>query len=493
MNESTYSTVPRPAPEPDRPLTWHDAAAPALALFLSILYWNIFDLETMFDALPGLGIPVFAAAFFAAALVITGKRFTAESGFLMGAGLLLAVSCALYAHAGLTILNCFAILLLSAMATFSLSGQSRYGVLNLRAIPETVRLSFLALFTRIDRPFRAAKQCSRRDTGTLLRIAATVLGTAVLLAIVLALLASADMVFGSFFDGIAERLREFSFGTILWHIVRAVVLALLFASGLCFLRDPAPPVREKSRSAAERRALPFLIPVLALDAVYAVFCVIQLRYLFGGAEAAAMAGGWAEYARAGFFQLVAVAVIDLALCLFGTDEARFAGKGGAALRVADAVLLLLTAVILVSAWYRMHLYIAAFGLSVLRLMTLWGMLVIALGLLIAGWKLFRPSFGFWRVFSAAAVVSWTLLNLAGPAKQVANYNVDAYLDGRLPQADVDYLWELGCDARPAVERLLAESDEYDADARNALTAFDAEAHDAAKHWSTRTWSANHGR
>ena len=489
MNESEYNHASLPVPAPERPFTWHDAAGPALALALSILFWNIFGAETLFESLPGIGIPVYVAAFSAAVLIVTGRRVTGNSGFLMGVSLLLAVSCALHAHAGMTILNCFAILLLSAMATFELSGQSRYSVLELRDIPEAVRLSFIALFTRIDRPFKAAKHCSRRNSGAILRAAAIVLGTLVLLAVVLALLASADMVFGSFFAGIAEWLRELSFGTVLWHIVRAVILALLIASGLTFLRDPAPTQLKRTASGRERRALPFLVPVLTLDLVYVLFCAIQLRYLFGGAEAASMAGGWAEYARTGFFQLVAVAVIDLALCLFGTDADRFADKGGTVLRIADAVMLLLTAVILVSAWYRMHLYIAAFGLSVLRLMTLWGMLMIALGLLLAGGKLVRPDFGFWRVFFAAAVVSWTLLSLAGPAARAADYNVDAYLDGRLPQADVDYLSALGCDARPAVKRLLAESDEYDDAAWNALICFDEEAHDAAQRWSSWKWSA----
>ena len=198
MNESEYSSVRLPAREPERQFTWHDAAGPALALALSILFWNVFSLEYMEDAVPGLGVPIFVAAFFAAVLIVTGRRVTGNGGLLMGASLLLAVSCALHAHAGMTILNCFAILLLAAMATFELSGQSRYSVLELRDIPETVRLSFLALFTRIDRPFKAAKHCSRRDSGAILRAAAITLGTLVLLAVVLALLASADMVFGSF-------------------------------------------------------------------------------------------------------------------------------------------------------------------------------------------------------------------------------------------------------------------------------------------------------
>ena len=489
MNEYRYSAVKRPEPAPDRPVTWHDAAGPVMALVLSLLFWNVFGTERSFVSLPGLGVFVFVAVFFAAVFIQTGGRMNAGGGFLLGASLVLAASCAIYAHEGLTILNCFVILFLAAMATFSLSGQSRRQVTELRAVPEAVMLSVLALFTRIDRPVRAAKQYGKRAGGALLRTAATILGTAVLLAVVLALLASADMVFGSFFTGIEEALRRMSFGTILWRIIRVLVLAAFIASGLCFLRDPAPPVTERVRPDRTYRALPFLVPVLALDIVYAVFCVIQLRFLFGGAEAAAMAGGWAEYARTGFFQLVAVAVIDLVLCLSGAREERFAGQCGFVLRITDAVLLLLTAVILVSAWYRMHLYIRAFGLSVLRLMTLWGMLMIALGLVTAGWKLYRPAFCFWRVFFSAAVITWCLLSLAGPAARVADYNADAWLEGRLPQVDVGYLRVLGCDARPAAERLLAESDEYDEEAGRALALFDEEAREASQHWSSWKWSA----
>ena len=37
------------------------------------------------------------------------------------------------------------------------------------------------------------------------------------------------------------------------------------------------------------------------DRVYAVFCYIQVRYLFGGIETALLQGGYAQYARSGFF------------------------------------------------------------------------------------------------------------------------------------------------------------------------------------------------
>ena len=166
-----------------------------------------------------------------------------------------------------------------------------------------------------------------------------------------------------------------------------------------------------------------------------------------------MAGGWAEYARSGFFQLVAVAAIDLGLVLLGTDAGRFASRGGKLLRAAFGLLLALTAVILFSAFWRMRLYIGAFGMSLLRLMTLWAMAVIAVGILTAGWKLARPGAGFFRAAGGFALASWCLLCLAGPCGMVARYNVNGYVSGQLRELDTVYLRQLGPDALPALSPL----------------------------------------
>lgn len=469
---------------PDTPLTWRDAAGPILALALSLLYWRIFGLDDLAVGYgPGLGIPAFVLAYFTAVIVLVGPRFTRGSAWLTAACLALAVSCALFAYPGLTVLNCFVILLLAAMTTFSLSGQSRFGTADIRDIPEAIRLSILALFTRIDKPFRDAARLGRKNKGAAARAVGTVLVTVILLAAVLALLASADMVFGSFFTGLRERWEALSPGTLLWRVIRTLGLAALIASGLVFIREPAPEVREKAAREKTRTVSPFLAPALALDLVYIVFCAIQLRYLFGGAETASMAGGWAAYARAGFFQLSAVAGINLILCLAGTDAERFAAKGGLVLRIADGLMLALTVVILASAWYRMHLYISAFGLSVLRLMTLWGMLAILAGLFAAGWKLAHPTFAFWRVFFSFALATWCLMCLAGPARQVADYNVDAYLAGRLETVDVSYLRELSADAWPALDRLAEQTEEFDPQIKQVRLSFVSMTHDAQDNWT----------
>lgn len=492
MNENNYVNYstpgeplpPAPAqppvpPEPPAPVTWRDIAAPFLALALSVLFWQTFSFGTVAAGYgPGLGVTVFVLAYFAVAALMLGKRLRPRVGgiLLAAAAVILSVCCALYAHPGIMILNCFIILVTAAMATFSFSDQLTRCGFTLPALPEAFVLSVRALFTRIDRPFRLLRR-GKGNGRAVWRIVLTVLGSLVVLAVVLALLATADMVFGSFFTGIGKWFERQEPFEVIWRIMRTVGLAVFICSGLFFIREGRRPAAETvERPARERHTLPFLLPAVLLDIVYVLFCAVQLRYLFGGAEAAAMAGGWAEYARTGFFQLVAVACIDLALCVIGARWERFSAKGGLVLRIADGLLLVLTAVILLSAARRMQLYIGAFGMSLLRLLTLWGMLVIAVGILAAAWKLIRPDFVFWRVFSGFALGTWCLLCLMNPAGLAANYNVDAYLDGRLPEVDVWYLENLTPDAAPALQRLVDESDAYDGEAGDTLLRLTKELH-----------------
>ncbi|MCD8322985.1 MAG: DUF4173 domain-containing protein, partial [Oscillospiraceae bacterium] len=244
---------------------------------------------------------------------------------------------------------------------------------------------------------------------------------------------------------------------------RTAVLTLVLTSALSFLQkppdaSPAPPRPTPDRA----RLVPtLLLGSVLLDIIYVLFCAVQIRFLFGGREAAVMAGDWAAYARSGFFQLVAVGAINLTVCLAGTDNTCFTARGGRALRAALALLLVCTALILLSAARRMQLYIGAYGLSVLRLTTLFVMAVTLIGLLAAGYKLARPGFSFFKVVGMAALIGWCLLCLANPAGLTARYNVNACLTGQLETVDVEYLESLGTDSLPALSRLEGEAEDDD--------------------------------
>ncbi len=483
-NKSSDIMETNETPAPPPPLTWRDGAIPAMALVMALVFWACFSFVRVLDfGVPHLGVLALVAVHFAAVLVTLGKKakFTGGSVFCMAASLALAVSCAIWDEISFMETNCLAILLLAAMATFGLSGHTVCG--SARAIPEAVALSLLAVFTKLDRPFRSLARLGKRtDKKRLGWAALSLLVTLPVAAVVLWLLASADAVFGSLFDSLRFDLPASS----IWRPVRDVVTALFIASALWYIRET--PVREPAeRPDRPRHVLPFLTVTAVLDIVYIIFCFIQVKYLFGGAAEASMAGGWAEYARTGFFQLTAVAAIDLGLCLLGTDEKRFAARGGVVLRAAYGLMLLCTAVILASAFRRMCLYIDAYGLSLLRLATLWAMAAMAAGVLAAAWKLVRPGFSFYRAAGVFAVVTWCVLSLTGPGRVIADYNVDRYLGGTLEEVDITYLRALSVDALPALERLAAAEPEAHEDLASAIRSLQHHSDDAP--WPQRSLSA----
>ncbi len=458
-----YTVPAAPETTPIAPLSRPDWLCPMLALLLAALYWSVFAFEHMLTSefLPGVGVTAFVFAYFIAVFLVLGRRSYPLPGLLlMASALLLSITCGLYCHPGLTVLNCFLILALSAAATFQLSGHGQTRWQDWRLLPESIRLSFQALTGRLARPLQALKLLKKQENPGIRSLLWGLLIAIPVLAVVLALLASADAVFAGLFQGLAKWLEELELGYLLWKLFRWLLLGLFLCSGLLFLSETPIHSSKREKEPREASALPFLATTLLLDAVYILFVVIQFRHLFGGWETAQMAGGWAEYARTGFFQLVGVTVINLAVCLLPAGEERYASKGGLVLRLGGALMTLLSFLILASAAWRIHLYIQAFGLSVLRILTVWGIAVIALLLAAAGYKLLRPRFRFFQVFLVLSVIAWCLVNLLGPMRMAANYNVDAFLDGRLSEVDITYMDTPDC--LPALYRLGEAEPDYPA-------------------------------
>ena len=441
-----YQAPPAPPPKPPLRFTVKDWIFVAVAVLLAWLCMTAYSFNGMVEhGAAGLGVAVFVTALLAAILLRLGRalRGDAFGAFCAVCALLLGWSCFLCSNPWLYFLSAFAALCAVILAAFSLSGQLRRAPATAGQFFEAIGLFFVSIFRYFPAPFQALGTQLRGDRKRLYGVLIGLACAIPVLVIVLALLSSADAVFGGIFTSIADWLRETNLLRWLWWLVRLLFVALLFCSGLYYLTRPRvvePAPAAPGQPPQTRSATPFVTVLVLLNVVYAVFAVIQVVYLFGGAETAAMQGGYAQYARSGFFQLVGVAVINLvAVLLTALWLPQCAPGPQRALRALSLLLGALTLVILASAVYRMGLYISVYGLSLLRLLTLWAMLVILAGLVAASVKTLRPSFLFFRVFFVFALATWVLLNLACPARLIAEYNVSAYLSGAVEQFDLQYV------------------------------------------------------
>jgi hypothetical protein len=182
-----------------------------------------------------------------------------------------------------------------------------------------------------------------------------------------ALFSAADPVFewyvGDVFGFVLERLPSHALMSLAFAWV---ALGLLF--GLAIVRLPA---RSSMEGSTGRGGTETLVALLLVDALFLLFLLVQIRTLFGGRELVETTLGlsYAEYAREGFFQLVAATAVALS-GLLAADWLVPAGSSRRRLfRAAATVLLLLVTAVLASAAIRMRLYVSEYGLTELRLYT----------------------------------------------------------------------------------------------------------------------------
>lgn len=301
------------------------------------------------------------------------------------------------------------------------------------------------------------------------------------------LLASADLVFAGEIERITslfalERWPEYIF-RLLMILVIAYVLAGLYAQAIRpqrWLFDlagdvqepaqetaPAPPAVEgqegnppdaaaASGPAAQRGwrflgAVETFMVLGSVDLLFLVFVAVQFRYFFGGQTNITAAGfTYADYARRGFFELVAVAVFSLLLyLLLNAIMRRGSQRVERWFTVLASVLVGSVLVILVSAFQRLLLYEGAYGFTQQRTYThifipwLAALLVGTIALQIFrreqwwGGLLVLVLFGF--------AASLALINIDG---LIARENIARAVRGE--ELDGYYLLELSDDALPAL-------------------------------------------
>ena len=193
----------------------------------------------------------------------------------------------------------------------------------------------------------------------------------------------------------------------------------------------------------------------ALDILYLLFLAVQSAGLFGGADYLSARGiSYAEWARSGFFQMVGVTMVNLTVLLVSLSAARREGRLWTTLRLLAALLVAESLVLLGSAAWRMTLYVSAYGLSFKRCMTYWGMVMMALFLLAASWKIWKPETRSLRIAAPLALAGWLIINCIPVDYLVAKNQVDRYLSGESTTIDAEYLlYDLSYDTVSQLERL----------------------------------------
>ncbi len=278
----------------------------------------------------------------------------------------------------------------------------------------------------------------------------------------------------SYDDGFSEllgRIFDLDFETVMSHIgslLLAVPVGMyafgLFVSAAEGKGDDVMTAEGCEKAAKAVRIAPavtVLVAGLPLLFVYVVFFLSQWDYYMSAFTGVLPKGfSYADYAREGFFQLCAVAVINLAVIAAAMVFMKRRENGKSVLLTGLVTLFSLSTWLLIAtAVSKMMLYIDRYGLTPRRVYATWFMVVIALIFLVLTLGQFARRLPILAVCAAVTVTMFAGLALCSTDTLIARYNVSRYLDGSLKTVDMEAMEALGDAAIPSLADLVTELDE----------------------------------
>ena len=353
---------------------------------------------------------------------------------------------------------------------------------------------------RVAKPGAGRSAGRRRAAG----VARGLLMAAPLLVVFGALFMSADAVF----EDLVLNVVRLDFELIGSHLLLFAVSAWLATGYLHgFLAGTElPPLRDLGRDGALLGLLPrrptlslteVATALAALDLLFLLFVVVQFRYLFGGDTLVQVTPDltYAEYARRGFFELVAAVVLVVPV-LLAADWLleRRARRDDLVFRALAGAQIALVIAITASAFQRLRLYHAGYGLTESRfyamVLLIWiGAMLLWLAATVLRGR--RDAFAFGALASGLATAA--LLFVLSPDAIVARTNVARMATAESRERfDVAYATSLSADAVPVLLEALPAlpADVQCPLARHMLRRWSPEQESTLRAWS---WSAARAR
>ncbi len=309
------------------------------------------------------------------------------------------------------------------------------------AILQTMGTCFVCLlrpFGDMISYFDAQKHQKTGKKSNFLSISIGILIAIPLLFLMTLLLSSADIVFAKMFEQFFEAIN-------IWEIMCVLVLmtVVFFSSYAVYAALGTKNVKEEVNDNRVFDPIIAIVATAALSILYLMFSVIQIVYLFIGNMQLPDGHTYASYAREGFFQLLAVCILNLLLVLV----CLYLFRDNMALKIILTVISGCTYIMILSSALRMIMYIDRYHLTFRRIQVLWTLAVIFL--LMTGVTIFiyHKKFPLFAYGMAVVTVFYIALSFSHPDYWIARYNL---VHEEYTESGRKYLISLSTDAAPAI-------------------------------------------
>lgn len=384
---------------------------------------------------------------------------------------------------------------LSGFYCLSLTGANLHPFGSFYVLLDLLHCELLLPLRHLFLPLRAATESRRARKGTaqapakkrrLLPVLLGVLAALPLLLWAVSLLIDADAAFESvlgtafdalhrFAEAIVNRLPDYfePFALFLAVLFTPYIFSVMF----CFAHGVAG--RENRDTSGrwtrlQKLSPAFVITVLAvLSAAYVLYLLTQAGYLFA-AFSGHLPGGSTisvtDYARRGFFELCKLGGLNFVLIALSVGVTkRNSGKLPAPVKALGTFLCAFTMLLCAVSMAKILLYIGAYGLTEKRLYVFVADIVLLLCFAAVLLRLWIRRFPYMQVMLAAVCVSMALLSVCGVGNTIAWYNTHALLTGKAAHLTVsDLRAESGSAALPYLQRIAASDSPHAGAAQKEL-------------------------
>lgn len=309
------------------------------------------------------------------------------------------------------------------------------------AILQTIGTCFTCLFRPfgdIISYFDAQKHQKKDKKSYFLSISIGIIIAIPLLFIMTLLLSSADAVFAQMFERIFEAIR-------MWDIIciLALMTVVFFSSYALYAALAKKNVTEEVTDCKIFDPVIAIVATGALSILYLMFSVIQIIYLFIGNMQLPEGYTYASYAREGFFQLLAVCILNLLVLLI----CLYLFQDNIVLKMILTIISGCTYIMILSSALRMIMYINQYNLTFKRIQVLWTLAVIFL--LMTGITIFiyHKRFPLFVYGIAVVTIFYIALSFSRPDYWIARYNLT---NEEYTESGRRYLESLSSDAAPAI-------------------------------------------
>ena len=252
-----------------------------------------------------------------------------------------------------------------------------------------------------------------------------ILAALLMLIIVLPLLMMSDEIFLQVFNRLFRFLNPFHFmrnidfgnmiGIVFTFLFGMVSLYAFFA-GL-FKMNLTRYLRVKSGSSSYITGITF---TGIMAAVYVFYSGIQILFLFLRLDSGLPEGvTYSQYAHQGFWQLLFVSLINFVTVLVCAKIF----EDNRVLKILLTVISVCTCIMILSAAYRMVLYVNEYDLSFLRVLVLWFLAVLMVIFFGVIYSIFKKDFMLFRYITAVVSVCYILFSFSHPDALIARYNI----------------------------------------------------------------------